>query len=257
MDGFERRGEPDGPWWLIATGLESRGVVAAFTERTGGRSAGPFESLNLGIKERDDPAAVRANREAVREALAVAEFAFAEQVHGAQVADVTRDGATNGFDRGPFEGCDALTTIERGVPLSILTADCVPVALADGARIAAVHVGWRGAAGGVLQAALARFEDRAAVSAAVGPAIRACHYEVGRDVATAVGDGLAVADPIVERRAGSWYLDLAGTVAASLRASGVRDVTDCGLCTACETDRFFSYRRDGRTGRQALVVARR
>lgn len=253
MDGFERRGEPDGPRWLIATGLESRGVVAAFTERTGGSSAPPFESLNLGIKEGDDPTAVRANRGAVRQALAVAELSSAEQVHGARIADVTRDDAAN--DRGPFEGCDALTTVAPGVPLSILTADCVPVALADESRIAAVHVGWRGAAGGVLRAALARFEDRAGVSAAVGPAIRACHYEVGHEIAVAVGEGLEVG-PVTERRDGSWYLDLAGTVAASLRESGVRKVTDCGLCTACEADRFFSYRRDGRTGRQALVVVR-
>lgn len=257
MDGFERRREPGGRRWLTATGLESRGVLAAFTERTGGASVAPFESLNLGFKEDDDPAAVRANRDAVCEALAVPELATAEQVHGAQVAEVTGDDAGRGFDGRAFEGCDALTTTARDVPLSILTADCVPVALADDVRIAAVHVGWRGAAGGVLQAALARFEDRAAVSAAVGPAIRACHYEVGHEVVRAVADGLGMGDPLAERRGGSWYLDLAATVAASLRAAGVADVTDCELCTACEEDRFFSYRRDGRTGRQALVVVRR
>jgi purine-nucleoside/S-methyl-5'-thioadenosine phosphorylase / adenosine deaminase len=235
MDGFERRGEPDAPRWIVAAGLESRGVLAAFT----------------GVKDGDDPGAVCANREAVRAALDLRGFATAEQIHGARVADVTSDAGGR-----PLEGCDALTSGSPGMALAILTADCVPVALADDHRVAAVHVGWRGAASGVLVAALGRFADPETISAAVGPAIRACHYQVGEEVVRAVGDGLQT-DPVTERREGSWYLDLPGTVAASLRRAGLADVAECGLCTACEADRFFSFRRDGRTGRQALVVVRR
>lgn len=240
---------------MLSGSLASRGVVAAFTERTGGRSGGPFASLNLGVKDGDRPDAVAANRRTVCDRLDIDAFAVAEQVHAASVGEVGPDTRGAGFDAWDFEGCDALVTREREAALAVLTADCVPVALADGDLVAAVHVGWRGAAAGIVDGALGRFRDPAAVTAALGPAIRSCHYRVDDAVIAAVAAGLGVA-PVVELRDGP-YLDLAPTVAAALRARGVNDVADSGLCTACESDRFYSYRRDGRTGRQALVVFRR
>jgi purine-nucleoside/S-methyl-5'-thioadenosine phosphorylase / adenosine deaminase len=256
VDAFERRTTSDGLALLTSSRLAARGVTAAFTERSGGTSREPFASLNLGFRDGDLPATVRRNRTRLAEALGTGPFAMAEQVHAAAVAEVDRTGTGRGFaDAAGFEGCDALVTSVPGLPLAILTADCVPVALTDGDRVAAVHVGWRGFVAGMIPAAVESFPDPAAVSAAVGPAIGPCHYEVGEEVARVVRERAEA--EVAERREGSWFVDLAGAVEASLLGRGVAQIDVTGLCTACETDRFFSYRRDGRTGRQALVVMRR
>jgi YfiH family protein len=257
MESFERRTTPDGIAWLISNPLRGRGVIAAFTERTGGESAAPFGSLNLGFKEGDLPDAVRRNRELVVEALGCPPFATAQQVHGSLVGDVGPAQAGQGFhDLEGLEGCDALVTSEREVPLAILTADCVPIAMTDGRRVAAVHAGWKGLRARVLAVALTHFPDPSEVTAAIGPAIGPCHYEVGEEVVRQVAHGVR-GEAVAERRDGSWFLDLAATAAGVLRARGVEDVHGTGLCTACEAGRFFSYRRDGRTGRQAMVAMRR
>ncbi len=256
MDHLERRTTPDGIAWLISSALNHRDVLVAFTERTGGVSGDPFGSLNLGFKEGDLPVAVRRNRELVVEALGIPPFATAEQVHGSVVEGVDATRAGLGFGKRPgLPGCDALVTTAPDVPLAILTADCVPLALADDERVAAVHAGWKGIAGGMVASALGWFPEPRRVAAAIGPAIGPCHYEVGEEVVRAVRDTEPSAP--AERRDGAWYLDLPATVEASLRGGGVRDIERSALCTACETDRFFSFRRDGRTGRQAMVVVRR
>jgi copper oxidase (laccase) domain-containing protein len=107
----------------------------------------------------------------------------------------------------------------------------------------------------VLGRAAALFEDRRGVQAAIGPAIGPCHYEVGEDVVLAVAAG-STAGAVSERRDGKRYLDLVGTTRAVLRAEGVRRVVDAGSCTACENERFFSFRRDGTTGRHLALAVR-
>jgi hypothetical protein len=255
MDALPRRTDASGVTVLVSARLETRGVLAAFTERTGGHSGPPFDSLNLGFKEGDDPGAVRANRDAVCSALDVPSFATAEQVHGRELARIGpgQRGAGYTVPAASAAGCDALEAAAAGVSLAILTADCVPIALGDDRRIVAVHAGWRGLAEGVLARALERFPVTSEVSAAIGPAIGPCHYEVGDDVRRAVG----WPERRTIRRAGRWYLDLPGVAADWLREGGVTDIEEGAPCTACEEDRFYSYRRDGRTGRQALVMVRR
>lgn len=236
---------------LVSAKLEDLGFLAAFTERTGGLSEPPFSSLNLGAHVRDLPERVRGNRGLMSDALGVGDLRTVRQVHGTGVLEVRGGG---GHARP--EEADALHTLEREVPLAVFVADCVPLALASGheGRIAAVHAGWRGLASGILDSALAAFSRPSSVAAAIGPAIGRCHYEVGREVVEAIEAhiGVAVADDAGTRS----RLDLGATVEAALLRKGVATVERAEVCTACEPDRFFSHRRDRRTGRQALVAMR-
>jgi len=245
---------------VVPRAMESDGFLVAFTERGGGVSTGPFASLNLGLRSGDDPRGVTQNRRRVVEGLGVAEFACVRQVHGARVVRAGRARAGAGFaDPDTALGdADAIVTASAGVPVAVLTADCVPVALADArtGRVAVVHAGWRGVAAGVMAEALKHFPERAGVRAAIGPGICVDHYEVGEDVAFSVSaaiDGGAVTKRIGE----ALHLDLPASIARVLKAAGVRSIERAEECTAHLPERFFSHRRDGeRTGRQGLVAVR-
>ena len=130
----------------------------------------------------------------------------------------------------------------------------VAASAAEG-RIAIAHAGWRGLAAGIVGAIAGLFERGNEVRVALGPAIGPDHYVVGEDVALAVAAGTQ-AGAVTERRNGTTRLDLAGTIRTELRALGIRRVDDTGLCTACESARFFSFRRDEVTGRQAGVAVK-
>ena len=257
---MERRSFAADLFALVSPALESRGFLAAFTERTGGASASPYDSLNLGLHTGDDRAAVVSNRERVASALGVPPFAALRQVHGSRLVRLGERKAGAGFsdEDAPAAEADAALVTRPGLPLAILTADCVPVAIASEAEgcFVAAHAGWRGLAAGIVDRAMGAFEHPGRAAAAIGPAIGPCHYEVGEDVALAVAAG-SDAGAVVEPREGAVFLDLPGTVARVLRRAGVRTIDRADECTACEEARFFSHRRDGVTGRQAMVVARR
>lgn len=238
---------------LVAPGLERRGVLAAFTERRGGVSRGPYRTLNLGFRTGDRPERVAENRSRVARGLGVPPFALARQVHGRALVRVGARRAGAGFldparTLGP---ADALVTARPRTPVAVLVADCVPVVLAAGGAVVVVHAGWRGIVAGVLQRAGGPLPRGAA--AAIGPAIGPCHYEVGEDVALAV-DSATGGRARVERRRGRRFLDLPRTAEAVLRDAGIPEIDRSEDCTACHPDRFFSYRRDGTTGRQAAVA---
>ena len=245
---------------MVSTTLESDGFLAAFTERERGTSNGPFRSLNLGLRAGDDPDRAIENRSRVCGALGIPSFACGRQVHGAHVEHVGPERAGAGFDDpfSAFGATDALISSEPGVALAVLTADCFPVALADPRRgtIAVIHAGWRGVASGIIGEAVRAFnDDPAKLKAAVGPGIGPDHYEVGEDVASAVSAGTE-GQAVIRRDGPRIALDLGATVERSLRARGVTQIETADVCTACGEDRFFSYRRDGVTGRQALVAMR-
>jgi polyphenol oxidase len=251
---------PGGVLALVPGTMEDAGFTVAFTERSGGASSGIYTSLNLGLQSGDDPELVWLNRDRVAASVGVDGLAFAGQVHGARIERVAAGDAGSGLreHRGAFANADGLVTDHAGVALAILTADCVPVALADPetGRLAVVHAGWRGIAGGIVGQAIAAFDRSSHVVAAVGPAIGPEHYEVGEDVARAVGKACPAG--AVTRRTGTrLLLDLPSSVAGILAAAGVGRISRTELCTACEEDRFFSHRRDGTTGRQALVAVRK
>ncbi|HEX2266691.1 MAG TPA: peptidoglycan editing factor PgeF [Actinomycetota bacterium] len=256
---LERRKLANGVIALVSPTLESDGFLAAFTERERGTSTGAFHSLNLGLRTGDDPERVAANRSRVCEALAVSQFACGRQVHGSNLERVGPERAGAGFadPSSAFDATDALITSEAGTALAVLTADCFPVALGDprNGTIAVVHAGWRGVAAGIIGKAVAAFDDPPSVKASVGPGISVDHYEVRGDVVAAVTAG-AETDAVVRTNAGRVHLDLGATLERSLRVRGVRHIETAGLCTACEQDRFFSYRRDGLTGRQSLIALR-
>jgi polyphenol oxidase len=248
----------DGVTFLVPTELEERGFLVTFSERTGGASEPPFDSLNIGYATGDRPEHVRENRNRLTRAVGVPPFAAAHQVHGATVVRVGEQRAGAGFEGppSPLGRADVLVVSHPGIPVAVLVADCVPVALAspDRGMLALVHAGWRGLANDVVGHAVASF-DRGGMVAAIGPSIGPCHYEVGEDVATAVAAGSAVG-ALTERRDGKLFLDLPGTITRVLHSAGVREIETAGVCTACHPKRFFSHRRDGVTGRQAMVAWR-
>ncbi len=230
---------------------------AVFTTRRGGVSTGGHAGLNLGATTGDDPAAVRANRQALCGALGLDadRVTMGHQVHGAAVRVVdapSRPGRFTGGLVGWPEG-DGLATARVGLGLVVLGADCLPVLLwrRDRPMVAAAHAGWRGLAGGVLAAAVARLGDADRVGAAIGPGIGVEAYEVGSEVrerfAATFGGGT------VRGRA----VDLAGAARIALRRAGIPDsaITSLDACTSSDPRRFYSFRRDGAAcGRQAGVV---
>lgn len=217
------------------------GARAVFTTRRGGVSAGPYESLNLGLLTDDDAANVTENRgrAAATAGLAWDQVAFARQVHGARILD--QQEPTTGE---PPEA-DGHVTSTPGLGLLVFVADCYPVALSDGTTAAMLHCGWRPLAAGILEAALEHFDTTPV--AAVGPGIGGCCYEVGQEVLDAFADLDGVAD--------GRMLDLRAVIARKLENAGVTDVQHVDRCTSCEPDLYFSHRRDhGVTGRQAGMV---
>ena len=236
---------------LLRAGLPAP-AAGAFTTRTGGTSAAPYDSANLGTHVGDDARAVAANREAVRAATGVEALVFADQVHGRAVAVV------DGPRPDAVPATDALVTTTPGLGLVVLAADCLPVLLADpDARVvAAAHAGRAGLAGGVLQATLevmARLgADPGRTIAVIGPAACGRCYELPAELADEVE--AAVPGSRATTWAGTASVDLTAGAEGVLAAAGVAHVAAVGGCTLEQPDRFFSYRRDARTGRHAGVV---
>lgn len=229
--------------------LSLPGARAVFSTRAGGVSVGPYESLNLGILTDDDPDLVAENRRILAEAAGVdpRRVAMGWQVHGTEVLDwhEAPDGGGYAEPGAELERVDAHTTVRERLPLLVLVADCLPVALAGGGRVAVAHCGWRGLAGGILERVVRRFDEPPAV--AIGPGIGPCCYEVGEEVLAAFAD--------VEGAARGRMLDLAHVARAQLEALGVTAVEHVDICTACRPDMFFSHRRDGGvTGRQGVLA---
>ena len=235
--------------WLEA---ELPGARAAFTTRLGGSSAGPFESLNLGLLTDDEAERVHSNRDAVTAALGrePAGILSAKQVHGAEVRRQEKPGERPVWVHGP-EGepalADGWATSAEGLTPLVFVADCLPVALSGPGGVAMVHCGWRGLAGGIAERGVDEVE---ATAAAIGPGIGPCCFEVGEEVLAEFSDA---GDDIADGR----MLDLGLVAERRLRRAGVEEIERSGLCTSCESDLFFSHRRDGGvTGRQAGLVWR-
>jgi polyphenol oxidase len=229
--------------------VELPGAHAVFTTRRGGRSRGPYASLNLGLLTDDDPVAVTANRRWLKRTYGV-ELAWGRQVHGSVIEDRTGGNVTEGPD-GATES-DGQVTGSRGVAPMVLTADCLGIVIATRDAVGAVHAGWRGLAGGVIAHGVARIRalsDSAPMVAAIGPGAGPCCYEVGEEVHA---EFAACGDRVRSGR----NLDLKAIATKQLHAAGVGTVHDVGLCTICgDPELFFSHRRDrGVTGRQAAIA---
>jgi YfiH family protein len=226
-------------------------VRAIATTRAGGVSVGPYASLNLGAHVGDEARAVTENRRRLRTALGLSsEPLWLNQVHGTEVVEaVSRDvppTADASFARAPGHAC------------AVLTADCLPVLFCDrdGTRVAAAHAGWRGLAGGVLESALrAMSVAPERVLAWLGPAIEQDAFEVGAEVREQFLARSADNEPAFKLNArGRWQADLYDLARRELARLGVTQVFGGGFRCYADRDRFFSYRRDGTTGRLATLV---
>ncbi|MBN1955018.1 MAG: peptidoglycan editing factor PgeF [Anaerolineae bacterium] len=239
--------------------LAEAGVVHAAFTRLGGVSRNPFATLNLGHSVGDDLNDVAENH---RRALAALDIRREQIVSPYQVHtnNVRLVGAA---DAGTVrEDTDGLLTTTAGLALLFRFADCVPIFFLDPFRRAAglAHAGWRGAANGVVGAAVAAFVHHVGsrpgdLWAGVGPAIGPCCYEVGPEVVTAVTQACPEGAQVAQRRNGALHLDLPGAVRAQLADAGVGQVEMSGICTACHTDEWFSHRAEnGQTGRFGVLL---
>ena len=231
----------------------SRNVAAFTTLRHGiGHSLPPFDTFNLGMRSGDDAHAVERNRADLAAHFALPSAPrWLRQTHGTHVA----------IEPGTDEPeADAALTRTPGTVLAILTADCLPVVLAAraGDELAAAHAGWRGLAGGVLEATLdAMRSSRDDIVAWLGPAAGPQSYEIGREVRDAfVSQDSAAESAFTPTREGHWRVDLYALARRRLAAVGVTAIHGGGLCTISDPRRFYSHRRDQRTGRMATVVFR-
>ncbi len=224
-------------------------VLAFSTTRGGGFSAGPWSSLNLGDSCGDDPASVEKNRQLLR-SLLPSEPRWLRQAHGVRVHDLD-------CNLEQPNQADACTSAVAGQVCTVLTADCLPVLFCNrtGTKIAVAHAGWRGLASGVLEATVAalgcRPED---LLVWFGPAIGPDAFEVGQEVfdtfvQTDVGNTIAF-----RAHGDHWLADLYELARLALSRVGVKQVSGGQHCTFTEQEQFFSYRRDGQTGRMATVI---
>ena len=224
-------------------------VRACATTRAGGVSATPFASLNLGGHVGDAPEAVAENRRRLQ-ALLGCRVAWLEQVHGVAVVEA---------EPAQVKVADASWSASLGVACAIMTADCLPVLFCDraGSRVAAAHAGWRSLAGGVLEASVAALGCPAGeVLAWLGPAIGPQAFEVGAEVREAfVSQHAGAAAAFVpSANPGRYMADLYHLARVRLAAVGVTAVYGGGLCTFSDAARFYSYRREPRTGRLASLI---
>ena len=226
-------------------------VRALTTTRRGGTSSGAYASLNLAAHVGDRPDCVARNRALlIRQARLPAEPLWLEQVHGCEVVDI---GAGTAGGR-----ADAAIARGAGRVCAVLTADCLPLLLCDRAAraVAAVHAGWRGLAAGVIEAAVARLAvPRQDLLCWLGPAIGPGAFEVGHEVRRRfVRQDAAAASAFRLRDNGRWLADLYALARLRLTTLGIGSVHGGGRCTYSEAQRFFSYRRDGATGRMASLI---
>lgn len=241
------------PWYIPDWPLPA-GVHALQTTRCGGVSRAPWHSLNLGDHVGDRAEDVAANR-ALLNAVLPSQPTWLQQVHGVVVFDA--DTAVQST-QGP--AADAVLSRQPGRVCAIMTADCLPVLFCarNGSVVAAAHAGWRGLRAGVLESTLAAMQVLPSqVTAWLGPAIGPASFEVGAEVRQAfVADDPAAA-PAFTAGAGDRYLaDLYLLARQRLQRAGVTDIHGGNACTLKEAERYFSYRRDGVTGRMATLIWR-
>jgi len=238
-------------YWIIPDWPVPELVRAVTTTRQGGVSQGPWTSMNPADHVGDDLDAVQANRARLEEGLQLpASPLWLQQVHGTRVVDAA--GVA-----GPVEA-DGAFAGRAGVVCAVLTADCLPVLLCDrnGTRVAAAHAGWRGLAAGVVEHTVAALQVPGdSVLAWLGPAIGAGAYVVGDEVRDAfVGHAAGAQAAFHPAASGGWHADLYRLARQRLAACGVKAVHGGGFCTFTDEQRFYSYRRDGVTGRMASLI---
>jgi len=254
------------------------GVEVYSTTRLGGVSLPPFDSLNLGLHVDDVAASVIENRQILKRSLSLKqEPLWLNQVHGSAIVKAEEQQQLFSIRRSASSGkptppeADAAWTQQRNLPLSVLTADCLPVVLATGAHseysveqksIAVIHAGWRGLAAGVLQNAIDALDAKpSSIAVWLGPAIGPQQFEVGTDVLEAFLAVLPGCEATcftphpAKAHEGKWLCDLYALARRILTKRGITEISGGNHCTFSDSGLFFSHRRDqGETGRLATVA---
>jgi len=219
------------------------------TTRKGGISSSPYDSLNLGDHVGDSPLAVERNRMLLN-TLLPSEPVWLEQAHGTVVANADMAGC--------LPQADACIARHRAAVCVVMTADCLPVLLCDteGSVVGAVHTGWKGLAAGVIEAAVQAMDVAPQnLMAWLGPAISQDAFEVGDEVrAMFVAAQPQASSAFIPGQSGKWFADLYALARLRLNALGVTQIHGGGYCTYRDSKRFFSYRRDGATGRMGTFI---
>lgn len=237
--------------WLVPNWPAPVSVRACSTTRIGGVSEAPYDGLNLGEHVGDDPRRVRENRRRLRAALDLpSEPLWLRQVHGPRVCDAR--------DVVPDTEADGCVAFGPGPVCAVMTADCLPVLFCDrdGTRVGIAHAGWRGLAAGVLEATVHALDcEPSGLLAWLGPAIGPQSFEVGHEVRSAfVEHDPACGAAFVPSPNRRWLADLNALARLRLSAVGLSSVFGGGLCTYLDSSRFYSYRREARTGRMASLI---
>ena len=260
--------DTNGLLYYTAQVLHRKGVTHGFSSRLGGVSQGALSSLNLGRSRNDNPLCVRENHRLFQRALGVRSprVCMCQQVHSDTVRVVTEDDALSDLYDPIGYDADGIVTNRRGISLMIFYADCIPILLYDPVCqvIGAVHAGWRGTALGIVERAVAQMASNFGsqpknILAAIGPGIGPCCFETHDDVPEAMVEALGPeAMPfLVPLPEGKFQVDLKGINRHRLLRSGLSSdhVSVCDVCTACNTDIFWSHRKLGEArGNQAALI---
>lgn len=253
--------------YLLADWPAPRGIHALVTTRIGGVSKSPYETFNLAQHVGDDASLVQQNRQRLQSILeaysskSIEEPVWISQVHGTEVLNL--DLISNSAAKQNNVEADAVYSSVAAQPCLVQTADCLPVLFCDdsGQEIAAAHAGWRGLAAGILEDTLARFSaSPSKILAWMGPAIGPERFEVGIDVYesfVAANQSYAAAfQPVSGSEQQKWLADLYKLARWQLEKLGITRIYGGDFCTYQQSELFYSYRRDGATGRMASVIWR-
>lgn len=224
-------------------------VQAYTTTRQGGVSLPPYDSLNLAYHVEDNPQAVSQNRQLLAQRLQQSVIVWLDQQHTTDCLYV---------DSVPqqISIADAVWTDQPGLVLSVMTADCLPILLTNGKRVCAIHAGWRGLLDGIIENSVKQCVTRPGDGwqAWIGPAISAKFFEVGDEVRQAFVQKHPAFDQFFQPHGDKWLADLAAMAEQILGLQGIKTISQSGLCSYADAKRFYSYRRDGETGRMASLI---
>ncbi len=236
--------------WLDADWPAPKNIHAGTTTRINGYSKTPYNSLNLAQHVGDDSNNVKRNRKILSDHLKLQSEPFwLNQTHSSSIISIDNTLEDREAD-GSF-------TSRKNKVCTIMTADCVPVLFCNknGTKVAAIHAGWKGICAGIIENAVKTFSDPESILVWIGPCISNKHYEIGKDVYEGgLNHSNTVASAFEQINVNHWYADLVKIVRILLENTGVGAIYECNLCTYEMEDMFFSYRRDGNTGRTASMI---
>ena len=236
--------------WIEADWPAPKHIRAGTTVRTGGYSIKPYNKLNLALHVGDETERVKKNRNTLIKSLHLqSEPVWLNQTHSSRIICIDKP-PTN------LEADASYTTVKNKI-CSVMTADCVPVLFSNqkGTKVAAVHAGWKGICNGIIENAINKFSSPETLLVWIGPHISDSYYEVGKDVyENCLNHSNLLKTGFAQINDDHWYCNLAKIIKILLKNKGIGAIYECNLCTYKNKDLFFSYRRDGKTGRTASMV---